>query len=219
MLQHEKRLTARRQEITAKKKWQYAEIGDSDGKWLEAIAKELFDIEQKLFEVRKLYHAHLINMRRLLQSTKKGDAFYRGLILECKCQYSIIPGRNRPHFWLKAKSDCAQSGGCCDRECRCCDKPLSVYVTDSVCHGRRKLECMVIALLTVGVVSGITVVTRRIPLEIRKRRRKLLERLIMSQNEIESIVERKKVPSWSSAELVEVPRPDSELGLAYIDIV
>jgi hypothetical protein len=79
MLQREKRLTARRQETIAEKKRQYAEIGDSDGKWLEAIAKELFDIEQKLLEVRKLYHAHLVNMWCLLQSTKKGDAFYRGL--------------------------------------------------------------------------------------------------------------------------------------------
>ena len=65
-----------------------------------------------------------------------------------------------------------------------------MYVTDSVLL--RKLERMGIVLLNVGVVSGITVVTRRILcLEMRKRRRKLLERLIISQNETESIVERK----------------------------
>jgi hypothetical protein len=131
ILQREKRLTDRRQEILAEKKQNDAEIGDSDGEWLEAIAKRLFDIEQKILEMRKLYHAHLIEMRRLLLSTKKDNAFFRGLMMERKCHYSFIPSHNEPYFWLKAKADCARSGGCCGRECRCCDKPLRAYSTGS----------------------------------------------------------------------------------------
>jgi hypothetical protein len=81
--------------------------------------------------VRKFYYAHLIEMRRLLSSTKKNNAFWRGFMMERKCQYSFIPGHNKPYFWMKAKNNCTQSGGCCGRECRCCEKPLRVYSTDS----------------------------------------------------------------------------------------
>lgn len=66
-----RRVTDRRQEILAERKQHAAEAGDSDGEWHKAVAKELFDIEQKIHEVRKLDHAHLIEMRRLLSSTKK----------------------------------------------------------------------------------------------------------------------------------------------------
>jgi len=136
--------------------------------------KETFGYQtKKILEVRRLYHNHLIEMQRLLLSTIKDNAFFRGLTMERKCQYSFIPGRNKPYYWLEIKADCAWSGGCSGRECRCCDQPLRVYSTGSGIPW--KVECIDIVLLNVGVVSDNTVVIRHILcLQSRERRQKLL---------------------------------------------
>lgn len=124
LLQREKRLAQVRIEILA--------AGRKERRKQQSRpSKELHEIDEELHEVRRLYCAHQVKIRKLL-SSRIDTADTREVMIDRKIHYSMITGHDKPYVWLKGQEDCAVSGGCCGRECGCCEKSLKMisYFSD-----------------------------------------------------------------------------------------
>jgi hypothetical protein len=124
ILQRQKRLDNRKSEILSAIA-HLMEYHDHHEDQHKKLCDELYEIDEKLLQTRRLYCAHQLEMRRLWFIA--GDNIQvRGIIMSRKPQYSLLPGRDKPYIWVKQRNACAQSGGCCGRECGCCEEPLAL---------------------------------------------------------------------------------------------
>lgn len=122
LLQRQKYLESRQKEIMKI----IQQRGQSDLKVTDSICKELEEIEAKILQVQEMYLAHEERMR-VLWPKFKSNTFSREVLVAQKLQYRLISGR-QPYAWVKTRNQCSESGGCCGRECRCCEKPLKVVI-------------------------------------------------------------------------------------------
>ena len=122
LLQRQKYLESQRKEIMKT----IQQRGQSDLKITDSICKELGDIESKILQVREMYLAHEERLR-MLWSRFKNNTCSREVLMAQKPQYRLISGI-QPYAWVQKRNQCSDSGGCCGRECGCCEKPLKMVI-------------------------------------------------------------------------------------------
>ncbi|KAF3405308.1 hypothetical protein DPV78_002212 [Talaromyces pinophilus] len=88
------------------------------------LIDEFKRIQQDILQTQKLCHVHEERMR-VLWSILKSDSFSRDVLMTQNPQWRLIMGK-QPYAWVQARNQCAYNGGCCGRECQCCEKPLKV---------------------------------------------------------------------------------------------
>jgi hypothetical protein len=122
LLQRQQYLEGRRKEVIAT----IQQRGQSDSKVTDSICNELEEIVAKIHQVQEMYLAHEERMR-VLWPKFKSNTFSREVLMAQKPQYRLIAGR-QPYVWVQTRNQCSDSGGCCGRECACCEKPLKVVI-------------------------------------------------------------------------------------------
>lgn len=128
LLQREQYLQDRRMEIVATLQRQQQQQQQEED--LKITDLEFFDeleqIDVDIRQVQQLCRAHEERMR-VQWANYRDNSFSRHVVMAQKAQYRLIAGR-QPYAWREARNQCAESGGCCGRKCRCCEKPLKVSV-------------------------------------------------------------------------------------------
>lgn len=124
LLQRRKRLENRRTEIlSAPIRNQQTQLKYCDEEHSGKLPDELYDIDEQLLDVGRRYHTHRLKIERLWV-TGKDDPWFRDVVMSLKPQYAFITKNDKTYFWLQKRRICAATGGCCGRECGCCEKPL-----------------------------------------------------------------------------------------------
>lgn len=121
LLQREKYLRDQRMEIMAAIE-QEQDLKSQD----TSVIDELEKINAEILQVKHMFRDHEERMR-VLWSTFKDNSFSREVLVAQKAQYSLITGR-QPYAWVQKRNHCSDSGGCCGRECGCCERPLKVVI-------------------------------------------------------------------------------------------
>lgn len=129
LLQREKYLHQQRSELMAAIQQHQPYLqGEQNSKCHDGRTAELIDdmekVNAKILQVQNMCCAHDQRLRELW-STFRSSSSSRDVLMGLKPQYSLITGQ-KPYFWLKERNQCSDSGGCCGRECGCCEKPLKV---------------------------------------------------------------------------------------------
>jgi hypothetical protein len=145
LLQREKRLVNTQKKIIRYEKRQQdsAQKHEKHQELPPALLQELADIDKRLIHTRGLYYEHQLRIRRLLSVTLLDNVHSREVLMARKPQYSFITRQgDRPYIWRKHRRVCVQSGGCCSRDCGCCEAPLtSIPKEKFTMYGHCTTEC------------------------------------------------------------------------------
>lgn len=124
LLQSKKRLESRRTEILSTPiRNQQNQLKSCELENCGKLPDELYDVDEQLLDVGRQYHTHRSKIERLWL-TAEDDSWFRDVVMSLKPQYAFITNNDKTYFWLQKRSLCAATGGCCGRECGCCEKPL-----------------------------------------------------------------------------------------------
>lgn len=130
LLQREKHLQEQRKEILQqqqqKQRLEKVELDLKFQKKKSGLIDDLKRIQEDILQVQKLCNIHEERMR-VLWPIFKSNSFSRDVLMIQKPQYRLITGK-QPYAWVQTRNQCAYNGGCCGRECQCCEKPLKVVI-------------------------------------------------------------------------------------------
>ncbi|RMJ26277.1 hypothetical protein PHISP_02854 [Aspergillus sp. HF37] len=126
ILQRQSRLRKSKLKMQSEKK-------DELGKGLpdEAVVKKL---EDEINQMEIEYHRHQERLNNQGQTARGAAANAE----ECVLLRNHHDRHGRTYAWIYDQGRCADYGGCCARNCGCCEKPLRKYIRPTS-GGRKKL--------------------------------------------------------------------------------
>ncbi|KAL1969003.1 hypothetical protein VTN77DRAFT_837 [Rasamsonia byssochlamydoides] len=90
---------------------------------MAVTADAWIDLWTEIWELHQQYSLHQQALSQLLARKPKGPWIQ---------EWEVMQRRNhkgKPLRWHQEKDLCAKRGGCCGRECRCCEKALGSYAS------------------------------------------------------------------------------------------
>jgi hypothetical protein len=127
LLQREKRLDKTRTKIIDRQQ-NFKDLMGSGCDDHDSSGQTLYNVDDELLKTRRKCFASRQKLKELWLS-KTGTCYTREAVMARRPQYTMT---DRPYIWWQQREACSLGGGCCGRQCGCCEKPLRQVLAPSL---------------------------------------------------------------------------------------
>ncbi|KAL1980094.1 hypothetical protein VTN96DRAFT_4655 [Rasamsonia emersonii] len=101
----------------------------------DEVAQKLRAREDELARIKQVYWLHRQKLGNLQSGKPQGGAWIREFDLQQK--------QRKTRHWKKDREACELRGGCCDRDCGCCERARKILRPEGKTMEKKKMHCSV----------------------------------------------------------------------------